>query len=126
MGDLCRLIWCGLIGLFRPRAALEAENLVLRHQLNVLRRKSPNRVALGCIDRLVLVALYRLAPGVLDALKIIRPVTLIPLAPCRLPSLLVLEVPTARWPTDDSGGHSRPHSRNKYRQPALGRSPDTR
>ena len=45
MSDLCRLIWCALIGLFRPRAALEAEILVLRHQLNVLRRKSPKRLA---------------------------------------------------------------------------------
>jgi transposase InsO family protein len=70
------LIWCALIGLFRPRCA-EAENLVLRHQLNVLRRKAPKRVALGSIDRLLLVGLYRLAPGVLDALKIIRPETLI-------------------------------------------------
>src|SRR5690242_14475025 len=41
MSDLCRLIWCGLIELFRSRAALEAEILVLRHQLNILRRKSP-------------------------------------------------------------------------------------
>ena len=73
MSELCRLIWCALIGLFRPRAALEAENLVLRHQLNVLRRKSPKRVALSSIDRLLLVGLYRLAPEVLDALKIIRP-----------------------------------------------------
>src|SRR5215470_478620 len=77
MGDLCRMIWCALIGVFRPRAALEAENLVLRHQLNVLRRKSPKRVALSSIDRLLLVGLYRLAPGVLDALKIIRPETLL-------------------------------------------------
>jgi hypothetical protein len=38
MSDLCRLIWCALIGLFRPPAALEAEILVLRHQLNVLQR----------------------------------------------------------------------------------------
>jgi hypothetical protein len=30
--DLCRLIWCALIRLFRPRAALEAEIVVLRHQ----------------------------------------------------------------------------------------------
>jgi hypothetical protein len=43
MSDLCRLIWCALIGLFRSRAALEAEILILRHQLNVLRRKSPKR-----------------------------------------------------------------------------------
>ena len=77
MSELCRLIWCALIGLFRPRAALEAENLVLRHQLNVLRRKSPKRVAFSSIDRLLLVGLYRSAPEVLDALKIIRPQTLI-------------------------------------------------
>ena len=77
MSDLCRLIWCALIGLFRPRAALEAEIVVLRHQLNVLRRKSQKRVELSNIDRLLLVGLYRLAPGVLDALKIIRPETLI-------------------------------------------------
>ncbi len=57
MSDLYRLIWCALIGLFRPRAALEAEILVLRHQLNVLRRKSPKRVAFGNSDRLVFAGL---------------------------------------------------------------------
>ncbi len=76
MGDLFRLIWYALIGMFRSRAELEAEILVLRHQLNVMRRKSPKRVALSSIDRLLLVGLYRLAPRVLDALKIIRPETL--------------------------------------------------
>ena len=76
MRDLCRLIWCGLIGLFRSRAALEVEILVLQHQLNVLQRKSSKRMALNSIDRLLLVGLYRLAPGVVDALKIIRPETL--------------------------------------------------
>jgi len=34
-------------------------------------------VILGSIDRLLLVGLYRLAPGTLDALKIIRPATLL-------------------------------------------------
>jgi transposase InsO family protein len=77
MSDLCRLIWCALIGLFRSRAALEAEILVLRHQLNVLQRKCPKRAALSSIDRLVLVGLYSLVPGVMDALKIIRPETLL-------------------------------------------------
>ena len=77
MSDLCRLIWCALIGPFRSRAALEAEILVLRHQLNVLRRKSPKRLAFGNIDRLVFVSLYRGAPGVLDALKILKPQTVI-------------------------------------------------
>jgi hypothetical protein len=77
MGDLCRLIWCAVVGLFRPRAALQAENFVLRHQLNVLRRKSPKRIAFNNVDRLVFTGLYRLAPSVLDALKILEPETLI-------------------------------------------------
>ena len=77
MSDLCRLIWCALIGLFRSRTALEAEILVLRHQLNVLRRKSPKRLAFGNVDRLVFAGLYRVAPGVLDALKILKPQTVI-------------------------------------------------
>src|SRR6201981_3109921 len=77
MDDLYRLIWCAVVGLFRSRAALQAEILVLRHQLNVLRRKSPKRVAFNNVDRLVFTGLYRLAPAVLDALKILSPETLI-------------------------------------------------
>ena len=77
MIELCRLIWCAFIGLFRPRTSLEAEILVLRHQLNILRRKSPKRPTLGCIDRLVFAGLYGLAPSILSALAIVRPETVI-------------------------------------------------
>ena len=77
MIDFLRLLACALTRLFRSRARLEAEILVLRHQLNVLRRKAPKRGAFRSIDRLVFAGLYRLAPGVLDALKIIKPETVI-------------------------------------------------
>ena len=40
---------------FTRRAGLEAENLLLRQQLVVLRRKSPARVRRWNIDRLLLV-----------------------------------------------------------------------
>jgi hypothetical protein len=73
----CSLIWLAPIGLFRSRASLQAEILTLRHQLNVLRRKSPQRLGFTSIDRLVFAGLYRLAPGVLDALRIVRPETVI-------------------------------------------------
>jgi hypothetical protein len=49
-----QLIWCAIAGLFGSRAALQAEIRVLRHQLNVSRRKSPKRVGVSNIDRLVL------------------------------------------------------------------------
>src|ERR1700688_47792 len=77
MRDVFSLICLALIGLFRSRASLQAEILTLRHQLNVLRRKSPKRLAFRSTDRLVFAGLYRLAPGVLDALKILKPETVI-------------------------------------------------
>jgi len=77
MGDLCRLIWWVVAGLFRSRAALHAEILVLRHQLNVLRRKSPKRLVFNGIDRLVFASLYSLVPNVLDALKVLKPETVV-------------------------------------------------
>jgi hypothetical protein len=77
MGDLCGLIWCAITGLFQSRAALQAEILVLRHQLNVLRRQSPKRVVVGNIDRLAFCVLYRLSPKMLDALRILQPETVI-------------------------------------------------
>jgi hypothetical protein len=77
MDNFCKLIWSALVGLFRSRASLQAENLVLRHQLNVLRRKSPRRITSSAIDRLLFVGLYALAPSVLDALQIVKPDTVI-------------------------------------------------
>jgi len=77
MRDICSLLWCALIGLFRSRASLEAEIILLRHQINVLRRKSPERVIVTDVDRLVFAGLYHLAPGVLKALKIVKPETVI-------------------------------------------------
>jgi hypothetical protein len=54
MLDLCRLIVALAIDLFRPRAAVEAEILVLRQQIIVLRRGRPGRVPLSAVDRMVL------------------------------------------------------------------------
>jgi transposase InsO family protein len=77
MGDLCRLFWYLVVGLFRSRAALQAEILVLRHQLNVLRRRSPKRLVFKNLDRLVFAGLYSLTPKVLEALTILKPATVI-------------------------------------------------
>ena len=77
MGYLLRLIWCFVIGLFRSRASLETEILTLRHRLNVLRRKAPKRLVFSNFDRLVFASLYRLVPGILNALMIVKPETVI-------------------------------------------------
>src|ERR1700687_5613498 len=66
-----------LMSRFKSRARLEAENIVLRHQLNVLRRVVSSRPRVGTFDRLILVWLYRLFPSVLTAVAIIKPATII-------------------------------------------------
>src|SRR6516162_7538937 len=77
MIQLLRLLCGTLIGLLRCSARREAEILVLRHQINVLRRKSPNRPALSNVDRLLFVLLSQLVPSTLDALSVIKPATVI-------------------------------------------------
>jgi hypothetical protein len=113
MSELCSLILCALVRLFRSRAALQAEILVLRHQPNALRRKSPNRVTFCNIDRLVFAELYRLAPGVLAAASQAGDGD--PLASCWFPRLLALEVATAWWAAQHRGRHSAAHSRDEHR-----------
>ena len=77
MREACSLVWLALVGLFRSRAALEAEILILRHQLNIQRRQSPKRLNFSTLDRLIFAGLYRLAPSVLGALAILKPETVI-------------------------------------------------
>jgi len=77
MREVCSLIWLALVESIRSRASLEAENTILRHQLNVLRRQSPKRPTFGMLDRLIFGGLYRLAPKLLGALAIVKPETVI-------------------------------------------------
>src|SRR5262249_39681136 len=59
---------------FKPRPRLEAEILILRHQLNVLQQRTPRRrLHLRWIDRALFIWLYRHYPRILDAMSIIRP-----------------------------------------------------
>src|SRR3979409_1847549 len=122
MRDVCSLIWLALIGLFRSRASLQAEILTLRHQLNVLRRRSPQRLTFNSIARLVFAGFYRLAPGVLDTLKDRQAGDRDPLASCRLQNVLALEIKTAQWPSKDPVGNPSAHSRDQSRQPIVGRT----
>jgi len=48
MREVCSLIWLALVGAFRLRAALEAENTILRHQLNVF-----GSIRRECLDHVI-------------------------------------------------------------------------
>jgi hypothetical protein len=66
-----------LCNCFKSRRRLEAEILVLRHQLNVLQQRAPRRVYLTWADRALFVWLYRGFPRILDAIMILRPETIV-------------------------------------------------
>ena len=76
MTDLFKLFLGALTSLFKSRAKLEAENLVLRQQINVLRRRIPKRPDLNNTDRFLFIWLYRWFPSVLGAVAIVRPETI--------------------------------------------------
>ena len=77
MRDLVRLLIWLVVELFRSRAALEVEIWTLRQQINVLRRTAPKKQTFSAIDRLIFVWLYRLLPGIRDALAIVKPETVV-------------------------------------------------
>jgi hypothetical protein len=63
---------------FKSRRRLEAEILILRHQLNVLQQRAPRRgLPLRWVDRALFIWLYRRCPRILDAITIVRPETVV-------------------------------------------------
>src|SRR5947209_7415297 len=62
---------------FKPRQQLQAEMLVLRHQLNILRRCAPRRPHLRWADRALFIWLYRRRARILSAITIVRPETVL-------------------------------------------------
>jgi transposase InsO family protein len=62
---------------FKSRRRLEAEILVLRHQLNVLQQRTRRRLHLRWADRALFIWLCRRCPRILDAITIVRPETVV-------------------------------------------------
>ena len=79
--------------ILRSRAALQLENLVLRHQIGVLQRSAAKRPKLIPVDRLLWICLSRLWRDWRSALTIVKPETVIAWASCRLSAVLDVEGP---------------------------------
>jgi transposase InsO family protein len=63
--------------LFKSKSRLEAENLLLRHQLNIALRQAPPRLRLRGNDRALLIWMTRLWPSLLDAVQVVQPETVL-------------------------------------------------
>ena len=74
---ILKLLIAVLRDCFMSRGRLEAEMVVLRHQIDILRRRLPKRVRPSALDRAIFVWLYRLFPDIGNAVAIIRPETVV-------------------------------------------------
>ncbi len=92
-----------LLASLKSRARLSVENLALRHQLNIIRRTAPERLHVCLTDRLLFVWVYRLWPGVLGAMAVVRPETVV------------------RWHRDGFRAFWRWSSRSRGRRPGIPR-----
>jgi transposase InsO family protein len=63
--------------MFKSRRRLEAENLFLRHQLNIALRRAPPRLRLHGSDRALLVWITRIWPNLLDLSQVVKPETIL-------------------------------------------------
>ena len=63
--------------LFKSQSRLEAENLFLRHQLNIALRQTPPRLRLRGADRALLVWMTRLRPSLLGMTQVVQPETIL-------------------------------------------------
>jgi putative transposase len=63
--------------LFKSRSRLEAEILLLRHQLSIAMRRATPRLRLRGSDRALLVWMTRVRPSLLDAVQVVQPETVL-------------------------------------------------
>ena len=112
-----------VISPFKTKARLEAEIILLRHQLNVLRRRVPSNPKLVVADRLLFVWLYRLFPAVLNAVTIGPTGNRYSMASDGLPTVLVLEVALSGRSAKDTRRDPAPDPGDEPGQPAVGRAP---
>src|SRR6266852_3428040 len=64
--------------LLKSRRRLEIENLFLRHQLNIVLRRSPQRLRLRSSDRALSVCMTRVWPSLLGLARVVQPDTIVP------------------------------------------------
>jgi hypothetical protein len=77
MIDFLKLLAHVLVSPFKSQARLEAEIVVLRHQVNVLRRGAPSKLRLTAIDRPIFVWLLRILPSIRSVIQIVQPKTVV-------------------------------------------------
>ncbi len=77
MLSILQLLLMVVGNIFKSRRRLEAENLFLRHQLNIALRRASRRLRLCGSDRAVLAWMTGLWPSLLDLSQVVKPETIL-------------------------------------------------
>jgi transposase InsO family protein len=77
MFAIIHLLATFIADLFKSRRRLEVENLFLRHQLNVVLRRAPQRVRIRAGDRALMVWMTRMWPSLLGLTRVVQPATIL-------------------------------------------------
>ena len=77
MAAILLTLWLFVVDLFKSRSRLEAENLFLRHQLNIALRRAPSHVRLSGGDRALLVLMTKLWPNLVGMARLVQPETIL-------------------------------------------------
>jgi hypothetical protein len=74
---IVHLLGAYVANLFKSRRRLEAENLFLRHQLNIALRRRLPRLWLRDSDRALLVWMTQVWPSLLGLVRVVEPATIL-------------------------------------------------
>jgi hypothetical protein len=77
MFAILRALGIFVVDLFKSHSRLEAENLFLRHQLNIALRRGRRRPRFRNCDRILLTWMTKLWPSLLGAVQVVQPETIL-------------------------------------------------
>ena len=110
--------------MFKSRSRLEAENLFLRHQLNIVMRRAPPRLRLRGFDRALLVWMTRLWPSLLSMTQVVQPETILRWHRAGFKAFWRWKCRNRAGRAEDRSWTARSHSTDGQGKPAVGRVPD--
>src|ERR1700676_2161126 len=124
MRDLVRLIVWMVVDLIRLRAALEAEILTLRQQINVLRRTAPKTQTFSAIESIDFCLPLSASPWRSRRAGDCEAGDRSQMASRWLPIILALEIESAGWHANSSVGDTQAYPRDEHCQCAVGSASD--
>jgi hypothetical protein len=77
MLTLIKIIAVQITSALKSRAALQVENALLRHQVEILRRRAPGSALISLADRMVFKLFLRLWPRSARFISIVHPKTIV-------------------------------------------------